>query len=276
LIESSRDGSQGSLHAVFVYEKVVEPVGPGHTTLRVKMNFVQEVVACDGDRARRPHRLVYVAEQKAFYLHLTHPAHMARLQVVADSTNPIVRVFCVALPFMNGTYARSVTLDAGSMLITAGPGVIFRVDHLSASATTPPKILATYDSVAMNAKAGEMNDIFFHEGWWYVTTTYPCMFFRTRDLATRADIDYSLAQRLGLCEWDKYNKNGTCTGTPYYLSLNPIDGRMYVPFIFGCSGIASFVPGPTSEAPVLDMRWHFAPTGWPQNDEDKAIRNVAW
>jgi hypothetical protein len=277
LIESSRNGSTGSLHAVFVYERVVEAVAPTYDVLRVRMNFVQEVVACGGDRARRPHRLVYEPEQKAFFLHLTHPAHMARLQVVPNGgAQPIVRAFCVALPFLNGTYARSIALDAGSMLITAGPGVIFRVNHLSASASSPPTVLATYDSVAMGGAPGQMNDVFFHDGWYYITNNVPCMFGRMRDLATRADADFSLARRLGLCDWRTHPENGTCPGTPYYLSFDPVGGRMYVPFIFACSGVASFVPGPSAENPVIDPRRHFTPIGWVADAEDKAVRGTSF
>jgi hypothetical protein len=276
LIESSRDGSTGSLHAVHVYEKVVEPEGPTHELFRVRLNFVQEVVACDGDRARRPHRLVYDSEQRAFFLHLTHPAHMARLEVVAaNATHPIVRVFCVALPFINDTYARSITLDAGSMLITAGPGAIFRVDHLAASESAPPKVLETYRTVEMGIK-GEMNDVFFHAGWWYVTSSVPCKFGRMRDLATRADADFSLARRLGLCEWGPPAGKTPCRGAPYYLSTDPFSGRIYVPFIFACSGIVSFLPGPDANNSVLDPRRHFVPVGWPSTKEGQAIRNVAW
>jgi hypothetical protein len=97
-----------------------------------------------------------------------------------------------------------------------------------------------------------------------------------RDLATRADADFSLARRLGLCEWGPPAGKTPCRGAPYYLSTDPSSGRIYVPFIFACSGIVSFLPGPNASNPVLDPRRHFVPVGWPTTKEGQAIRNIAW
>jgi hypothetical protein len=82
---------------------------------------------------------------------------------------------------------------------------------------------------------------------------------------------------LGLCGY-QHLPNGTCRGggTPYFLTFSVIDGRMYVPFIFHCSGVASFVPGADAANPVLDPRRHFMELGWSEIAADTDARGPEW
>ena len=251
--ESSVDGSDGDDHTLEVFQNRGGVLVPTQTLL-----------ACPGNKARRPHRVIYDTTTAAFYLYLTNPPHLARF--IRNGT-ALVNDYCDPVPSMGGQYARSIVIRGTSLYITAGPKVI---TELQLSPTGAFKFLRSYSSKAIGISAGKMNDLAFIDGWWYATSTRRCGLGRFRHLAHPRKTYQDLTQSLLLCT-KVSDKGGRCTGgTPYYVTS--FEGRIFVPYIFGCSGMVSFVD---SNETITDVRQHWG-GGWLETAEDMRVRGTKW
>ena len=252
-VETSNGGSKGLNHSILIYIK----------NNAWSFTCVQEILVCDKNKARRPHRLIYDSLfTKAFYLYTTSPPHLSKFARHDDTT--ISRVFCVPLPFMKGSYARSMYIHTdGFMYIVSGPRGIWKVDHKSTNHTVLP--VQFYSVRPLGWKT--MNDLFFSNGFWYGTSTTPCGFKRFKSMDAMATSE-DMTRLLGLC------RKGS--PTPYFMSV--VDGRMYVPFIFGgFSGAVSFmVPNANSTlgGGLRGIVHHWKKGGWQELPEDANVRNV--
>jgi hypothetical protein len=175
---------------------------------------------------RRPHRVRYDRPTAAFYVLSADSQHISKLTRQEDHENHEDRLklrYSKRLEFLRGEYTRSMTIAGESMYFVSGPGTItktsFRDDRF--------RVLASYVIPSRLSGLCGMNDLFYADGWWYVTAT-PRRMVRVRSLEMLAE---------GRCE-DVYGQLGL-RGTPYYLSL--IEGRYYVPQITEHSGIVSFI-----------------------------------
>ena len=254
LVESSVGGSSGGNHSVLVY--VPDCTGTG-------FEFVEEVIACRSD-VRRPHRLSYDPLTKAFYLYLTNPPSLAKF---VRSGKSIKLEWCDELHFMRGVYARSFALHQGFMYITAGPHVM-KVDYKADDGK--PKLVKTIDRKNFGVKNGGMNDLQFIQGWWYVTSTIPCTVGRFRDI-DRPRVE-SIARELGMCGAIDRKRKHCHTGTPYFMTA--IGDTLYLPYIFGCSGVVTFkVSNDTGK--IKDVSTLFG-DGWVEQDDDIQCRGKKW
>jgi hypothetical protein len=155
------------------------------------------------------------------------------------------------------------------MFITAGPGVISVFNFT----TTPVKLVRVVSVKPLGFGKGRMNDLQWIEGWWYATSTAPCAILRFKNLRTMRPVE-ALTKPLGLCGTvsasDKKSKRCR-TGTPYFVTRPEASSkRLYVPYIFGCSGIVSFTIGPEEGAEVRDIRHHWS-GGWVEQKDDLAV-----
>jgi hypothetical protein len=243
--------------------------------------------------------VLFDAAVGAFFLFVTSPAHLARFDRVAArgaSARPpyLVQSFCKRLGFMGTVYARSIALAGDHMLVTAGPGFISHFAHRTITrATRGVELLAAYKNRAWKVSSGAMNDVMWHDGWWYITQTRTCAVYRLRELprilpvppplpTLNASEAFAHAERvkhqllnalIGVCALAAPACSGG--GTPYYLSV--VGSRVYVPYIFGCSGVHSFVPLADPVRLAASTVKHFNAThGWQENDADVAVRGTEW
>jgi hypothetical protein len=302
LTESSVGGSEGANHSVLVYAPKVK--GDGSQGF----DFVAEIVACPLPQhpqgTRRPHRLSYDPITKAFYLYLTNPPSLAKfvrkpkaksIQKNGDGRTDqgwtVELEFCQELTFMKGIYARSFALKDGFMYLTAGPAVM-KVDYAAASKTVAVKVVKAYAPKLFGLTKGKMNDLQYFGGYWYATSTVPCTMIRFRDIDRIGKIE-RLAGELKLCDAIPRSSVKCSSGTPYFLSV--VDQVLYIPFIFGCSGIMK-VPLNPKQQQVQQMgssvnglhdvgiRWDLAisnasllfGTGWVEAGDDVARRGAPW
>lgn len=67
-------------------------------------------------------------------------------------------------------------------------------------------------------------------------------------------------------------------GVPYFISA--VGQRLYMTYIFGCSGVYSFLPksdnGTLVPGAIFDVRHHFEKTGWLETLDDLAARGTIW
>ena len=164
--------------------------------------------------------------------------------------------------------AAASSLD-DAMFITAGPGVISVLNFT----TTPVKLVRGVSVKPLGFGKGRMNDLQWIDGWWYATSTAPCAVLRFKNLRTMRPVE-ALTKPLGLCGTvsaaDKKSKRCR-TGTPYFVTRPEASSkRLYVPYIFGCSGIVSFTIGPEEGAEVRDIRHHWS-GGWVEQKDDLAV-----
>lgn len=255
--ESSVGGSNGDNHSVLVFRFVGE-----------QLVYHSEVLGCDGNRARRPHRVIYDEFTKSFFLYMTSPAHIARF-VWDDTTQTLVRKSCHGLPFMKGMYARSIVALNGSLYITAGPGVVTRTELDPASGLVVKR--ASYSTKFLGFMKGKMNDLAFFDGWWYATSTVPCAMVRFRDIHRMWEHE-KIHTKLGLCAAFSRRERRCLGGTPYFVSK--MGDRIYVPYIFGCSGMVSFRVG-ADDGQISDVRQHWG-SGWVEDEADLACRGSDW
>lgn len=268
VMESSVGGSNGDNHSLLVFRFAKTPHGSGRNNTNIALEFIQEVHACDGNRARRPHRVIYDSFTNSFYLYLTSPAHLSRF-VWNPVAQMLDRVSCQGLPFMKGMYARSIVALNGSLYITAGPGVITRcVLHRDSGLIVKQQ---SYSTKFLGFAKGKMNDLAFYDGWWYATSTVPCAMVRFRDV-NRLWEHEKIHSTLGLCATFSRRQSRCLGGTPYFVSK--IGDRIYVPYIFGCSGVVSFRVDETSGA-ITDIVQHWG-SGWVEDDSDLQCRGPEW
>jgi hypothetical protein len=282
--------------------------------------LVQRLVSCPYDpeaiyKTARPHKLVFDAAIKAFLLYMTSPGALSRFDVI---TKPMITDdeaslkldqpkiadrlsmnWCHQLPWMRGSYARSIALnsDNTSLLFTIGPGSITRLNHrLVTASMNESQILPTlpnYNDRNWKISRSSMNDIMWYNGYYYITSTNRCRFFRVKQLPVKSEkrspaakakaastskflpADFKSTSLLGyfnLCNAKQRtredyngalytaNKRDLCTstGTPYFMSV--VGQRIYFTYIFSCSGVYSFIPysGKNESAPIaMDIRHHF-------------------
>lgn len=119
------------------------------------------------------------------------------------------------------------------MYLTAGPAVM-KVDYAAASKTVPVKLIKSYHPKLFGLTKGKMNDLQYFGGYWYATSTVPCTMIRFRDIDRIGKI-HRLSGELKLCEAIPRSSVKCTSGTPYFLSV--VNQVLYIPFIFGCSGI---------------------------------------
>lgn len=253
--ESSVGGSDGMDHSLLVYR--ITATSPSLT-----YQFHQEVVACDVKGARRPHRVVYDPASRAFYLYLTSPPFLAKFTWDTAQAQ-LVRVYCQSLPFMKGMYARSIAIQNSSLYITAGPGVIWQTTMQDRGVVRG----RAYPIRAIGFTKGKMNDLAWIDGWWYATSTVPCAMVRFRSLASMHEHE-KLHGVLGLCKAFSRSTARCLGGTPYFVSK--VGDRIFVPYIFGCSGVVSFAVDPATQA-IVDVVQHWS-SGWVENSRNLACR----
>lgn len=260
--ESSVGGSNGQDHSVVVLRRrrrdSKTPVFP--------LEWIQEVAACDNNRARRPHRVIYDSTTTAFYLYLTSPAFLSKF-VWNREKQQLERVFCQTLPFMKGMYARSIVTRNDSLFMTAGPGVVWE-SRMDSDRIVP---IRSYSIRPLGFMKGKMNDLAWIDGWWYATSTVPCAMVRFRQLNDMRNHE-KLHPLLGLCGSFSRKKERCATGTPYFVSK--VHDRIMVPYIFGCSGVVSFVVDKATER-IQDVVQHWG-EGWVEGSDDLTCRTEEW
>lgn len=257
--ESSVGGSDGAGHSLLVYRiTAVEPT--------LQYTFHQEVMACDVAGARRPHRVIYDDDSQAFYLFLTSPPFLSKF-VWDNVKQQLVRVYCQSLPFMKGMYARSIVVQNRSLYITAGPGVIWQTDIGEHQVTRGRR----YSIKPIGFTKGKMNDLAWIDGWWYATSTVPCAMVRFRSLDAMHQ-HQKIHSILGLCRPFSRSTARCLGGTPYFVTK--IGSRIFVPYIFGCSGLVSFEVDSASQD-IHNVVQHWG-GGWVENSKNLACRGSEW
>lgn len=261
--ESSVGGSNGDNHSVLVF-RMHKPISQSDPP---RLEFLDEVLGCDGNRARRPHRIIYDSNSRSFFLYMTSPAFLARF-VWNDGLQKLERTSCQTLPFMKGMYARSIVAHSGSLYITAGPGVIWRTELDASSGLVVKK--QAFPIKHLGFVKGKMNDLAFFDGWWYATSTVPCAMVRFRNI-NRLWEHEKLHSQLGLCKPFSRRERRCLGGTPYFVSK--VGDRIFVPYIFGCSGVVSFraIDG----GGIADVQQHWG-GGWVEDDGDLQCRGTLW
>ena len=171
------------------------------------------------DLGSRPHRVRWDPASKSFYVLAANSQELFRLE---RETSGSLRVAGrEPLPFLQGAYTRSFTIQDDAIYFTSGPNAIIKAvrrgDHLEETDRYP--VPAGFES---------MNDLFYSGSYWYLTATF-AKIGRIRDLEL-------LKSEHPLFE-DIYAQLGLC-GTPYYLTR--IGGRIFVPQTTEYSGIVSF------------------------------------
>ena len=252
--ESSVGGSDGDHHTLVAFERVED----GFAT-------TQTLMACPGNKARRPHRVIYDEVGRAFYLYLTNPPHLAKFKRHSNGT--LYNVYCNPIAAMGGVYARSIAIRNTSLFITAGPKSI---TELSIADENSFRYARSYPSKPIGIYKGKMNDLAFIDGWWYATSTGRCGIGRFRDLHNPRSSYQDLTPLLSLCRKTTEQNERCLGGTPYYVTS--FEGRIYVPYIFGCSGVVSFV-GAGSTITNVQHHWD---GGWPETAEDMEVRGTKW
>ena len=253
LTESSNGGSGGDNHTVLVYTRDASG----------KFTFHKSMHACPGNKARRPHRLLYHKPSRAFYLYLTSPPHIAKFAVNSVGGGEVEFVSCEPVPALMGSYARSITIKEDSIYVTAGRQV---VTELSLETL---EFRRYYDMRPLKIKSDKMNDLTFIDGWWYATSTLRCNIFRFRRLDNFAGFQV-LTGQLNLC-YDFDRRQARCRGgTPYYVTK--VAGRIFVPYIFHCSGMVSFIDDGDT---ISDIQHHWG-NGWVEQQEDLDVRGTRW
>ncbi|CUF84544.1 Hypothetical protein, putative [Bodo saltans] len=265
--ESSVGGSNGDNHSLLVFRMVAPQ---SSRSGRPQLEYLEEVLGCDGNRARRPHRVIYDAESKSFFLYMTSPAFLSRF-VWNTETQKLERVGCQSLPFMKGMYARSIVAHNGSLYFTAGPGVIWRTELDGVRGVVVAK--QSYSIKYLGFTKGKMNDLAFFDGWWYATSTVPCAMVRFRNIDRLWEHE-KIHTQLGLCKTFSRKEPRCLGGTPYFVSK--IGDRIVVPYIFGCSGVVSFrVDDVGGRAPIVDVKQHWG-GGWVEDSGDLQCRGTEW
>jgi hypothetical protein len=269
VVESSCGGSDGWNHSLLVYRPVF---GGSNASAATDFAFVDEVVACDTALyVRRPHRVAYDPVVDSFFVYLTKPAHLVRYSIDRPSGR-VRRAYCHALPHMNGAYARSFAILNDSMYFTAGPNAVTVINHHRVdSATKVIKQSGSFSTKPLKFREGKMNDLQYLDGWWYATSTYPCRMVRFRSLRNMRAHEH-LTGTLGLCKTVGRGADRCGGGTPYFLTK--VDGRIFVPFIFHCSGVVSFHTRGDSGA-VSDVQHHWG-GGWAEKAIDLRVRGLEW
>ncbi len=257
--ESSVGGSDGTDHSLLVYIITA-------TTPTLTYRFHQEVVACDVKGARRPHRVVYDSTSRAFFLYLTSPPFLAKFKWDAQQ-GQLVRVYCQSLPFMKGMYARSIVIQNGSLYITAGPGVVWQTAMQDNGVVRG----RAYPIRSIGFTKGKMNDLAWIDGWWYATSTVPCAMVRFRSLDAMHQ-HQKIHGLLGLCKGFSRSTARCLGGTPYFVTK--VGDRIFVPYIFGCSGVVSFAVDPVTQD-IVDVVQHWG-SGWVENSRNLACRGKEW
>ena len=167
---------------------------------------------------RRPHRVRYDPQTKAFYV--VGAVSQDIYKLVRDKGG-LKQVYRKHLDFLGGAYTRSITLADGAMYFVSGPGSIHKTAYRDDSFT----VLAKY---RVPEGMASTNDLFrSDDGWWYLTAT-SLKVVRARSL-----------DGFGTGRFEDVSAEIGLHGTPYYLSK--IDGRYYVPAIAERNGILSFV-----------------------------------
>jgi hypothetical protein len=264
--ESSVGGSNGDNHSLLVFRMVA----PEASSVAPRLEYLEEVLGCDGNRARRPHRVIYDAHSDSFFLYMTSPAFLSRF-VWNAGTQKLERVGCQSLPFMKGMYARSIVAHNGSLYFTAGPGVIWRTELDTTIGAVVKR--QSYSIKFLGFVKGKMNDLAYFDGWWYATSTVPCAMVRFRNIDRLWEHE-KIHSQLGLCKSFSRKELRCLGGTPYFVSK--IGDRIVVPYIFGCSGVVSFrVNNDDSHAPIVDVKQHWG-GGWVEDGDDLKCRGTEW
>ena len=275
--ESSVGGSDGFNHSVVVYRPVfakstsIGADGRRGPDIAVDFTFVQELTAClpdDGSQIRRPHRVGYDVAAEAFFLYLTKPPALVRFEYDAAAKR-LRRAYCTRLGFMGGVYARSFALVNDSLFLTAGPGAITQV-ALTQSVPEEIKPLRGFGVKPLGFGKGGMNDLQYIDGWWYATSTRPCAIVRFRSLHNMKRHE-KLTGKLGMCGVIPRTADRCHSGTPYFVSA--FEGRIFVPYIFGCSGVVSFVA--FANGTIGDVRQHWG-SGWVETKANMQCRGKEW
>ena len=260
--------------------------------------------------ARRPHRVAFDPLSRHVYVYLTKPPTLAIFSVgfgeVADGHRtanwqevrhpPLPPLslrrgklqHCPELYFMKGLYARSFALAAPSnprhrsgrdgtrqplwphLFITAGPGAITEVRVSAGNDTTTVAAVSSRSVAPLGFRKGSMNDLQWIGGWWYATSTAPCNIVRFRNLTNMRAFE-SLAGVLGICQPVARHVARCPGGTPYFVSQ--INDRIFVPYIFGCSGVVSFAA--LANGSIVDVT-HHGGGGWVETADDVRVRDLHW
>lgn len=218
--------------------------------------------------------------------HIIQCGSLSRFERIDEASNKLKLIFCKPLHFTYGAYSRSISMDRGELVVTVGPNAVTRFAHREVTnETVEVPVKARYFSSKWKTAQSQMNDVRFIDGWWYITQTSQCRFFRTtrlpsarwrpRDNKFEPKLE-TLHHQVKVCRGRVFGRTDMCTGggTPYFLTK--IGSRIYVPYIFHCSGILSFVPGTNSSHPVLDYKHHFHSMGWAETPEDIERRGPIW
>ncbi len=218
---------------------VVDDTGRHQLRVYVEGDDGFELVQELDDVGRRPHRVVYDEVTQSFYVVGSWTQTISRLVPDGDG---LELKYTMELDFLDEAYIRSMSIIDGKMYFISGPERIHKTRHRDDS-------YEVIESWRVPPEHRGMNDIFFHDGDWYVTATYNYWdpeFFDENTILRCEDLnDYydgncvDLREELGL------------KGAPYYLS--EIDGRIYVPQVFQYSGIVSFVPGVDGAVTEVDV-----------------------
>ena len=259
--ESSVGGSDGTGHSLLVYRIT-------QSKPQLQLRFHEEVAACDVSGARRPHRVIFDDNSGAFYLYLTSPPFLAKF-VWNGATQSLDRVFCQSLPFMKGMYARSIVIRNTSLFITAGPGVIWETTiRRDGQGVTRAR---SYSIKPLGFTKGKMNDLAWINGWWYATSTVPCAIVRFRRLDAMHEHE-KIHRQLSLCKSFSRSTERCLGGTPYFVTN--VDNRIFVPYIFGCSGVVSFAVENDTQN-IVDVVHHWG-GGWVESSKNLACRGKEW
>lgn len=263
--ESSVGGSNGDNHSLLVFRMVAQQ----DSQQQPRLEFLEEVLGCDGNRARRPHRVIYDPHTLSFFLYMTSPAFLSRFVWNAEKQT-LERVACQSLPFMKGMYARSIVAVNGSLYFTAGPGVIWRTELNPTTGLVVNK--QSYSIKYLGFVKGKMNDLAYLDGWWYATSTVPCAMVRFRDINKLWE-HHKIHTQLELCKPFSRRDKRCLGGTPYFVSK--VGDRIVVPYIFGCSGVVSFRVSANADASIIDVKQHWG-GGWVEDSEDLTCRGTEW
>lgn len=200
-----------------------------------------------GPFGKRTHRVRYDEATKAFYVISSNSQELTKLVREGDR---LKIVYTKPMPFLKGTYTRTISIYGEDMYFTSGPGVITKVRYRDDSYEP----LATYRMPEGMESGG---DVFRTEdGWWYVTAT-PRRIVRARSL-----------KELDAAEFEDVYDPFDFQGTPYYIAR--FDGRYFVPQISPYSGLKSFVHD--KDGNITDIQTHF--DFGPPNEVDKVRMNA--
>ncbi len=169
-----------------------------------------------GGVGRRPHRVLYDAQTRAFYVLASASQQITKL---ATDAAGLVIEHTRDLPFLNGAYTRSMAIIEGRMVFVSGPGAVVVVDHASGN-------YAVVDTFPVPHRYASMNDIAYIHGHYYLTATMNRM--------ARCDSLAALAEDRCESVYDKYGLRGN----PYYFSR--VDDRYFLGEVAGRDAILEF------------------------------------